>query len=407
MSETLYIRLGSQSQDKIHWLVWSDSGREIIASGELDNAQALDELSEKASSRKVICFVPSCDVALKRLNVPAKSQRAIRLAAPYMLEDELAQDVDDLFFAYANLPVDDAQNNCFIAAVDREQISAWQQWLQQAEISCKQMLPDVLAMPMASEGATAVMLGEQILVRQGLWQGMTLDQNLWQITLSNLLTESDVTVEHFSTLPAVELADQEHQFTQVAQPEELPLAIMAQQMKGQTFNLLQGEFQFKEERSPVLVNWMWAAGIAAIALLLNLGIKTATLIDLNNQQAQLEQEIVKTYKSAFPGSKRVRVSTVRSVLKQKLNDLGQNAESEGFLTMLSKLRPAFISVPELKPQTLKFEGKRNEVRIQARAKDYQAFEKFKVELENEKLDVNQGSQNNQGDVVIGSFSIKG
>lgn len=407
MSEILYIRLGSQSQDKIHWLVWSESNREIIASGELFNAETLSELSEKASNRKVIAFVPSCDVALKRLNVPAKSQRAIRLAAPYMLEDELAQDVDDLFFAYANLPTDSEGNNCFIAAVDREQLIAWQQWLQVANISCKQMLPDVLAMPVAEEGASAVTLEHQILLRQDQWQGMTLDENLWQLALNNLLTAGDVTIEHYAALPDVAVEHEEHQYTQIARPEELPLAILAQHTKSQNFNLLQGEFQFKEERSPVLVNWMWAAGIAMFALLLNLGMKTATLIDLNNQQAQLEQEIIDTYKSAFPASKRVRVSTVRSVLKQKLNDLGQNAENEGFLTMLSKLRPAFVSVPELKPQTLKFEGKRNEVRIQARAKDYQTFEKFKVQLENEKLDVNQGSQSNQGDVVIGSFSIKG
>ena len=39
MAEQLLIRLGSLEQDRIAWLIWSQSEQEIIASGELANAQ--------------------------------------------------------------------------------------------------------------------------------------------------------------------------------------------------------------------------------------------------------------------------------------------------------------------------------------------------------------------------------
>jgi general secretion pathway protein L len=71
--------------------------------------------------------------------------------------------------------------------------------------------------------------------------------------------------------------------------------------------------------------------------------------------------------------------------------------------MLAKLQPAFAKVPALKPDTLKFDGKRQELRIQASAKDYQAFEQFSLALAD--FNVKQGSQSNQGDQVTGSFSI--
>ena len=39
MLETLYIRLGSQAEDEISWLIFSAAEQEIIASGVLSNVE--------------------------------------------------------------------------------------------------------------------------------------------------------------------------------------------------------------------------------------------------------------------------------------------------------------------------------------------------------------------------------
>ncbi len=411
MAETLYIRLGSQTQDVIHWLIWSTEDNDIIASGQLPTAEQLTDLTEKAQHRQVITFVPSCDVALKALKVPAKSDRAMRLAAPYMLEDELAQDVDQLFFAYANHEPDEKTgNNCFIAAVDRQLMQQWLLWLADADIKCKIMIPDVLVMPLVEDGYSAVMLEQQIIIRQGLWQGLTLDLPAWQVISQqwgNITTEDEEQTEHspikiqsYSTLP---------EFTQGVEvqvmPEELPLALLVQQVKLQKFNLLQGEFQQKEQRSAAAVNWLWVAGFAVFALLLNLGIKGGQLLQLQAQQSAIETQIIQKYKDAFPETKKVKISTLKSQLKRKLATLGGDGQQEDFLAMLAKIQPAFVAVPQMKPESLKFDGKRQEIRLQAISSDYQYFEKFKNSLESNELKVNQGAQSNQGEQVSGSFSI--
>ena len=92
-------------------------------------------------------------------------------------------------------------------------------------------------------------------------------------------------------------------------------------------------------------------------------------------------------------------------MRQKLAEVGNSDDSAGFLSLLVKLEPALAQVPEIKPQTLKFDGKRQEVRMQTIAKDYQYFEKLKVALEKAGLTVNLGAQNNQGEQISGSFSI--
>jgi general secretion pathway protein L len=446
MTETLFIRLGSMPHDIIHWLIWSNVKSEnnednIIASGQLSGANDLSSLSEKSTQRKVIALVSSCDVALKSLFVPGKSQKAMQLAAPYMLEDDLAQDVEQLFFAYGKKNADPkSSNNCFIAAVEHQQIQTWQRWLQDAGISCKTMIPDVLAMPYIvkpldennavdfNESWSAINLGEQVILRQGPWQGMVVDQQIWPIIYQQLNqiginegsedsknAQRDILIHAFSTLPTGQVTEiiSEHyadkdNVTVKAMPEELPLALFAQQIAvnaHQGFNLLQGKYKLKEQKSPILKSWFWAAAIASLAVVLNIGIKAAELMQLNAQQQAIEANIIASYKKAFPASKRVRVSTVKSQLKRKMAELGSTSSDAGFLAMLAKLEPAFSQVSALKPESIKFDSKRQEIRLQAIAKDYQAFDQFKNSLEKVNLTVKQGAQNNQGDVISGSFSI--
>lgn len=421
MIETLFIRLGSQAHDTIYWLVVNEaSGKEedIIASGELQGAKQLSELTSKAESRHVKILVPGSDVLLKSLNIPAKSTRAKHQAVPYMLEDSFAEDVEQLFFAYADLNKDIQGNNCFTAIVSHSQMEQWLSWLAEADITISFMLPDVLTIPHTKEGWSAIALGDtsqqQVIARQHLWQGFTLDAGTWQLQCQafanqSLVDEDDeenekhvgVHLDAYSPLAYSELFNVTHM------PEELPLALMAKNYSKNLnrFNLLQGKYKIKEERSKAGRQWLWVAGVALFALVLNLGQKSAQLMQLNAEAESVQESIVTHYKKAFPNTKRVRTSTIKSQLNRELALMGGSSEQAGFLTMLANLQPVFAKVPGLKPESLKFESKRQELRIQAVAEGYQAFEKFSSELATTNFTVKQGSQSNQGDQVTGSFSI--
>lgn len=418
MSETLFIRLGSQAHDPIQWLIWSNQQQDVIASGNLNHANDLTHLTDKALQRKVVGFVPASDVALKRLKVPGKSLKAITAAAPYMLEDELAQDVESMFFAHGNVSKDKDENNCFIAAVDREQLQQWQQWLSQANIPCKTLIPDVLAMPYKEEQCSAITLNNQIILRQGIWQGLVVEPNVWPLMSKhwqhNFVSEKvseevdeetgnnvslPTIINAYSVLPETENINIQ------PMPEELPLALLAQHVDVKLINLLQGEFQVKDQRSANYSHWLWVAGIVGIALMVNVALKGAELIKLTNQNKAVEKQIIEVYKNTFPKTKKVRVSTIKSQLNRKLSEVGGGASKIGFLPILSKVQPAFSEVTTLKPESIKFDAKRQELRIQATSADYQSFEKFKTALENQSFKVSQGAQNNLGDTVSGSFII--
>lgn len=418
MSETLFIRLGSQEHEAIQWLIWSTQQQDVIASGNLNHANDLTHLTDKALQRRVVGFVPASDVALKRLKVPGKSLRAITAAAPYMLEDELAQDVESLFFAYGNVTKDKDEHNCFVAAVDREQLKRWQHWLSQASIPCKILIPDVLAMPYNDQHWSAITLNNQIIVRQGTWQGLVVEANVWPLISQHW--QSKPTSE--SMTEAVDEATEEKSSTSIIinayaalpettdmniqqMPEELPLALLAQHVDVKLVNLLQGEFQVKDLRSTNYSHWLWVAGIVAVALLVNIALKGSELIKLTDQNEAIENEIIQVYKTTFPKTKKVRISTIKSQLNRKLSEVGGGASQVDFLSMLNKVKPAFSEVSALKPESIKFDAKREELRIQATSTNYQSFEKFKKVLESQSLNVSQGAQNNLGDTVSGSFII--
>jgi general secretion pathway protein L len=420
VTETLFIRLGSQAHDTIHWLVLGSASTdepEVIASGELNGAAQLGELTSKAAQREVKVLVPGSDVLLKSLCIPAKSSRAIRQATPYMLEDILAEEVEQLFFAYANLNDDIQGNNCFTAIVSHSQMRNWLSWLADAEIETLFILPDVLAMPLMEQGWSAVAIGdgreEQVILRQHHWQGTVLDIGTWKLQwkafTSNPLQEDSEDDEHPKAIriEAYSPLVYSEELDVVSMPEELPLALMAKNYgkKLSHFNLLQGQYKIKESRSHAGQQWLWVAGVAMFALLLSLGHKSVQLWQLKTEQEVVKESIIADYKKAFPKTKRVRVSTIKSQLNRELALLGGASDRQGFLAMLAKVQPAFAKVSGLKPESLKFDGKRQELRIQAQAKDYQAFEQFSIALTAANLTVKQGSQSNQGDQVSGSFSI--
>ena len=79
----------------------------------------------------------------------------------------------------------------------------------------------------------------------------------------------------------------------------------------------------------------------------------------------------------------------------------------GFLDLTSDLVSIFDEVKDFSPETLRYDQRRNELRIRARGKDFQSFGKVKAILEQRGLTVDQGSLNNDGDFVVGEIKLRG
>ena len=167
--EQLVVRLGANPDEPIHWIVWSSQQDEIIASGELPDAQQLATLADRAGGRPICALVPTSDILLKWVELPAKAGRKAIAAIPFILEEEISGDISQQFFALG--PKEG--NNQAVAIVNKEKLQSWLTIIENAGLACDQLIPDVLALPLADTNAWSVLeLGQQLLVRKGNWAGL-------------------------------------------------------------------------------------------------------------------------------------------------------------------------------------------------------------------------------------------
>ena len=395
--EQLLVRLGANHTDPISWLVYSRTEDEIIASGELPNAEALSSLTERAGQRSVIALAPSSEILLKWVELPPKAGRKIISAIPFMLEDELATDISQQFFAIGPKRGDEQA----VAVVSHEKMELWQSWLSEAGLFCDTIIPDVLAVPVTENGWSVLTLGEQLLVRQDTFKGVQGEATWLLPTLVHFTAqqESPITITNYagidlSTLPNIEEAQA---------PLELPMQVLAKEAMQSSFNLCQGDYKVKRKRSGVLNQWRVAAVLAVLALCTSLIDKGFSLYQLKAQNQALSSEINTAVKAGFPNIGTYR--NVRLKLQSELAKLEQGGGSASMLIMLDQLAPAF-SATDVKPQTLRFDATRTEIRIQAQGKNFEALEQFKRTAENAGFVVEQGAINNRDNGAVGTVSVR-
>ncbi|MFO6424205.1 type II secretion system protein GspL [Motilimonas sp. KMU-193] len=419
MSERLVVRLGSEANHVIDWLVWSSSEQEIIASGQLNHAEQLSQLHEKAGGRPIITLLPVSDVLLTKVEVPGKLTKQLQQALPYMIEEELATDVDNLHFTVLNC----SQGFAHLAVVEKNKMDNWLDWLEAAQLKCRQFLPDVLALPASDEAWSAMQMGDDWLIKQGEFTGFSCDQSLLPFLLDRWLnppepenktkstnkdeadevaqTESTAQVIHcYTPLPQGVAGDWQ------LQTPELPMQLLAQGALTSNLNLLTGEYQPQKEYSKNWLLWKKVGIAAAACLVLAVVSSVLTLHQVKQENAQLQQQIKQVYVTLFPDEQNIRDARIKAQLKRHLAKLENQTQGADLLGMLAKIQPAFKQIPSFKPVSLKYEAKNAEIRLQIQANTYADFEKFQSLLDNS-LDVKQGAMSNQGNKVTGTLTIRG
>jgi general secretion pathway protein L len=400
--EQLVVRLGANPNEPIHWIVWSSQQNEIIASGELPDVSQLATLADRAGRRPICALVPTSDILLKWVELPAKAGRKALAAIPFILEEEISGDISQQFFALG--PKDG--NNQAVAVVNKEKLQSWLNIIEDAGLACEQLIPDVLALPLVDKNAWSILeLGQQLLVRKDDWAGLQGERD-WLIQAINhharqyaKQTEQTLLVNDYS---GTDLAVIENIDVSVM-TLELPMKVLAQGLKSAKFNLLQGEYKINNKVTGQWKKWRLAAVLAVIALFTTLIDKSLEQNRLEEQLTTLKSQVSGEYKRAFPKAGAYR--DLRTTMARQMKALEQGGGGASMLIMLSQLRPAFEE-SKVKPQTMRFDSSRAELRIQAVASNFEALDKFKQRAEAQGFTVEQGSINQKNNQVIGTLSIR-
>jgi general secretion pathway protein L len=400
--EQLVVRLGANPDEPIHWIVWSSQQNEVIASGELPNASQLATLADRAGRGPICALVPTSDVLLKWVELPAKAGRKALAAIPFILEEEISGNISQQFFALGPKNA----NKQAVAVVNKEKLQSWLNIIEDAGLDCDQVIPDVLALPLADKNAWSILeLGQQLLVRKDDWAGLQGERD-WLIQAINhharqyaKQTKQALLVNDYS---GTDLAGMENLDVSVV-PLELPMKVLAQGVRLTEFNLLQGEYKISNKVGAQWKKWRLAAVLAVVALFTTLIDKSLEQNRLSVQLATLKTQVSSEYKRAFPNAGAYR--DLRTTMTRQMKTLEQSGGGASLLIMLSQLKPAFEE-SNVKPQTMRFDSSRAELRIQVVASNFDALDQFKRQAEAQGFTVEQGSINQKDNQVIGSLSIR-
>lgn len=367
MNEFLLIRLGSRYQDRVYWLVWSVTQKEVISSGQLESAAQLTELTERAGHRPVYVLIPGCDVILRELTLPGRLNNQTMRALPFMLEDDIASDAEQLHITV----LAQQGQQIHIAAIEQTQMQQWLSWLTDAGLTAQQFLPDVLALPQPEEGQWSLLqLGEQWLVRQSAWQGSVVDSDWFPDWLN--CSQQHPALRSYTPPPADSPAEWQVSLC------ELPMQLLAEQLPAQRINLLQGAFRKVSPWKKQWARWRLTATLIGVLLLLFVANQSIEYMKLRQQQQQLQQQMVSLYRQMFPEEK--RVVNPRVQLNQHLQALQLSPVSTSFLGQLALLAPLLQKTQGVELQQLRFEADKQEFRLQISAKDFGMLGQFRDQV---------------------------
>lgn len=401
MSEYLIVRLSNNRQASKQWLVWSESQQEVIASGELGAQQTLADIESYAQQRQSIVLLNSADVLLKQVTIPAGGSRQFESMLPYLIEDDVAQDVDSLHITILSKQGDQA----FIAAVDKAWLTRELTILAEAGFNVIKVIPDGLALP-DFNGIAAVEIAGQWLLKKSHYQALTIESDwLAMVAQSDWVKEDGewIALEAYSQLPDLTLA--EGQTWQQGEPH-LVMQLLGHHAIGSKINLLTGELKPKSSLSKHLKIWRKtaiAAGILVVVLLVQHFVQTHQA----QQQADIYRaESERIFRTVLVGKSKIpTVKYLKRELDNESKRLSGNSTEGALLQWLVKLPTAFKNIPNFEMTGLTFDSKRGEIKLQARSNNFQAFEKVRAQLE-QQFEVEQGQLSKSADFVTGSFVLK-
>lgn len=347
MRETLYIRL--RSADPAEPVEYCIARAEAVASFVVNHA-LLETLAPQTVSRRVVVLVPSADVRLATVQVPARQAAKVLQAAPFVLEDQLAEDVDTLHFALGKRQTDGSWP---LAIVSNSRLQAWLSVLAETDIHADAMVPDILALQAPDPAhINALIDGEQALVRTAHGTGFVCQFD--DLPLCMELADPpksktiNVVVPRGAAVDVSNLGwpvEPRHGFNSA-------LESLLQQLKvTDTIDLLQGRYSPKRNRLRWFAPWRMAAMLAVAAIGLALLVHGIEAFRLQRAVAAQDAANVARYQQVFPNE--TRIVDLSAQLDQQLASL-QTVGGGQFMNMLDVLSQAVASVPGLQLKTLQF-----------------------------------------------------
>lgn len=372
MADWLLIRLPRSAEQSASWLVVDPRGNPVgpPQSGPLSLA------APRAGGRRVCVLVPGTDVLLTEPEVPMKAGTKLHQVVPFALEEQLADDIDDLHFAIGKRAADSSRTP--VAVIRKSLMEEWLTSLRASGLDPEAMYTESDLLPQNPGQAVALLEEDVVIVRPPLGAPVTLPVEALGEAL-NIAQSGSPELETTGVRGLVLYTGAAEWHQHSAQVEALrerfdgikiqllsagPLTLFAQQLPTATpINLLQAAFTPTTARSVGWKSWRVAAILLASLIGLHVAGKAAELTVLKQNEKKLDTSIGEQFRLAMPGER--SMVDARRRMEQKLA-AAQSGGSSGFLPALQAVVQAKGVAPGTTLQALSFRQGTVEMKLSAR-----------------------------------------
>lgn len=338
--------------------------------------------------------VPGEQARLLRLSIAPEERRHFARSLPFMIEEELAQDVAELHFAHCALD----KQEFAVAVCAREAMEEYASLLAPYH-GISRWVPEPLLLPWRPGEWCLVLEGEGAIVRTGQCEGFSVERAMLPTFLLSVLAEGEpdtVVVYGESQSQDCELLPQALRERVQWRRGDLYAATLIAENPDPALNLRQGEFAQRLPLRRWWGQWRVAAVLFGAALCLHL---LATWMDYRQLQAQniaLRTAVQDTYRQANP---RGAIADPEKQLRRQLDALSGGGEGSGFVALLERVGGVIAGSEGTSIVSINYNDKAAEMRLNIVARDYGAVEKVRAGINSTGLEAVMENSNAQGDQV--------
>ena len=400
-------------------------GEAVLAEGAVQPGEAPD-LPYGAAPERAVALLPAEAVFLRRVNVPGGSDRDARRAAPFLIEEQLAQPLDSVSVEIGPKQEDGTR---FVLALDTALRESWRKFAAGLGVKPVHAVPDAMTIPSHGADLAVYALDGRVLIQtrggdihaepgvdaeardmeaaasDRLFAGI--EPDLADLVLPALakqirprrvivtqgfdpaLTAPDESPIALKRVPAPDLG-----LTAASVPldayERLPAALGAGLASG---------FDWAETLRP----WRASAGLAFAVLICLAGLNAIQASILERRTEAYEQARQETFQRAFPDTRPVNIDVQ---LRRRLASVGAAESGGGFLELGAALSRILADVDGVRVDSIRYDAERGGVAVSALYTDFGDFEALRAAAEARDLILEDGGARQSADGVEGEFTVR-
>lgn len=354
------------------------------------------------SSRLQACFAaPGTEVRLLQLTVSPEEKKHLQQALPFLLEEQLAEDIEQLHFA--SCPLD--KNTFGVALCRHTTMAAWKAVLADLP-DLPQWLPEPLLLPWQPGEWCLVFAADAVIVRSGECEGYTVEPQLLPTLLAaaaedappQLLVAYGSDQERDLALVPAALQDRV-QWRRGSLGSALMLA-----RDEHPLNLRQGSYAARLPLERWWQQWRIAAAVLGVAFALQLAATWADYRALSSENLALRAAIESSYRQAMPEGALV---DAERQLRRQLDGLRGGGGGGGFVRLLEQAGGIIAQRPGTSVVSINYNQRGGEMRLNIVASDFAAVEQLRAGLAGAGLAAVMESSSAQGDSVRARVRVGG